>query len=84
MSWLKKKKLNPEDGDFPAAPKHYRESEAKKILTKPVKLAPTLEWNRGVTVVWGIDVGPRVTTVSFAYLLPGVSMFISKTRCATN
>ncbi|EUC60233.1 hypothetical protein RSOL_333970 [Rhizoctonia solani AG-3 Rhs1AP] len=71
MSWLKKKKPNPEDGDFPAVPKHYRENEGKKLLTKPAKLAPALEWNGGVTVVWGIDVGPRVTTVSFAYLLPG-------------
>ncbi|KAH7336898.1 hypothetical protein B0J17DRAFT_665358 [Rhizoctonia solani] len=71
MSWLKKKKPNPEDGDFPSVPKHYRENEGKKILTKPMNLAPTLEWNGGVTVVWGIDVGPQATTVSFAYLLPG-------------
>ncbi|KAL5632538.1 hypothetical protein ACGC1H_005474 [Rhizoctonia solani] len=71
MSWLKKKKPNPEDGDFPAVPKHYRENEGKKVLTKPAKLAPALEWNGDATVVWGIDVGPRVTTVSFAYLIPG-------------
>ncbi|CAE6497595.1 unnamed protein product [Rhizoctonia solani] len=71
MSWLKKKKHNPEDGDFPSVPKHYRENQGKKLLTKPIGLAPTLEWNGEVTVVWGIDVGPLATTVSFAYLLPG-------------
>ncbi|CUA72524.1 hypothetical protein RSOLAG22IIIB_04921 [Rhizoctonia solani] len=71
MSWLRKKKPNPEDGDFPAIPKHYRENDGKKVLTKSVKPAPVLEWSRGSTVVWGIDIGPRVTTVSFAYLLPG-------------
>ncbi|CAE7090986.1 unnamed protein product [Rhizoctonia solani] len=71
MSWLKKKKPNPEDGDFPAVPKHYRENGGKKVLTKPVKLEPALEWNGEATVVWGIDVGPQVTTVSFAYLVSG-------------
>ncbi|CAE6468960.1 unnamed protein product [Rhizoctonia solani] len=71
MSWLKKKKPNPEDGDFPSVPKHYRENQGKKLLTKPIGLAPTLEWNGEITVVWGIDVGPQATTVSFAYLLPG-------------
>ncbi|CAE6341247.1 unnamed protein product [Rhizoctonia solani] len=71
MSWLKKKKPNPEDGDFPPVPKHYRQNDGKKVSTNSVKLAPVLEWGGGPTVVWGIDVGPRVTTVSFAYLLPG-------------
>ncbi|KAG8692307.1 hypothetical protein FRC11_003706, partial [Ceratobasidium sp. 423] len=74
MSWLRKKKSNPEDGDFPPVPKHYRERGGKIQLTKPIKLAPALEWNGGATVIWGIDVGPQVTTVSFAYLLSGQSV----------
>ncbi|KAF8685512.1 hypothetical protein RHS04_00604 [Rhizoctonia solani] len=64
MSWFKKKKVNPEDGDFPHVPKHYREHERKTQLTQPIKPAPVLRWNGDGTVVWGIDVGPRVTTVA--------------------
>ncbi|CAE6415300.1 unnamed protein product [Rhizoctonia solani] len=70
MTWLRKKKPNPEDGDFPTIPKHYCEQKGK-ILTKSIKIAPALHWSGGATVVWGIDVGPRITTVSFAYLLTG-------------
>ncbi|QRW20267.1 hypothetical protein RhiXN_09242 [Rhizoctonia solani] len=64
MSWFKKKKVNPEDGDFPHVPKHYREHERKTQLTQPIKPAPVLRWNGDGTVVWGIDVGPRVTAVA--------------------
>ncbi|KAF8713180.1 hypothetical protein RHS03_00845, partial [Rhizoctonia solani] len=70
MAWLRKKKPNPEDGDFPSIPKHYHDQEGKS-LTKSIKLSPNLHWSRGATVVWGIDIGPQVTTVSFAYLLTG-------------
>jgi hypothetical protein len=73
MSWFKKKKVNPEDGDFPLVPKHYRENGGKVQLTSIIKPAPTLQWSGDATVVWGIDIGVRVTTVSFAYLLEGES-----------
>ncbi|CEL62491.1 hypothetical protein RSOLAG1IB_04847 [Rhizoctonia solani AG-1 IB] len=73
MTWLRKKTPNPEDGDFPTFPKHYGEQKGKP-LTKSVKVAPSLHWSGGPTVIWGIDVGPQVTTVSFAYLLTGQSV----------
>ncbi|KAF8755095.1 hypothetical protein RHS01_05602 [Rhizoctonia solani] len=50
MSWFKKKKVNPEDGDFPHVPKHYREHERKTQLTQPIKPAPVLRWNGDGTV----------------------------------
>ncbi|KAJ1303411.1 hypothetical protein OPQ81_011603 [Rhizoctonia solani] len=74
MSWFRKKKQNPEDGDFPVVPKHYQAHQGKTALTKPIKLTPALQWNGGPTVVWGIDVGSQATTVSFAYLLSGESV----------
>ncbi|CAE6415336.1 unnamed protein product [Rhizoctonia solani] len=73
MFWLRKKKPTSEDGDFPPVSKYYREHEGKP-LTKPVNVAPSLQWTGGVTVVWGIDVGPVVSTVSFAYLSKDVEV----------
>ncbi|KAG8697804.1 hypothetical protein FRC08_006320 [Ceratobasidium sp. 394] len=68
MSWFGKKKPNPEDGDFPHVPKHYRE---EKTPTRTINIAPPLQWNGATTVVWGIDIGAGTTTMSFAYLEAG-------------
>lgn len=68
MPWFGKKKINPEDGDFPHVSKHYFE---EKTPTRAVKIAPHLQWDGATTVVWGIDVGSTTTTVSFAYLGTG-------------
>ncbi|KAG9120784.1 hypothetical protein FRC07_003585 [Ceratobasidium sp. 392] len=68
MSWFGKKKPNPEDGDFPHVSKHYRE---EKTPTRAVNIAPPLQWNGSPTVIWGIDIGARTTTMSFAYLDAG-------------
>ncbi|KAF8755094.1 hypothetical protein RHS01_05603 [Rhizoctonia solani] len=50
MAWLRKKKPNPEDGDFPSIPRHYHDQEGKS-LTKSIKLSPNLQWSRGATVI---------------------------------